>query len=882
MSTYKIFQNGSIWLRADFHLHTHADKEFNWQGDDKQFVNTYVSKLKEKHIRIGVIANHNKFNREEFKALRQASRKEEICLLPGIELSIKDGANGIHGVVVFSDQWIDNKENRDYINDFLSVTFAGQANYDVENARSNHDLLETIRELDKFEKDYLLTFAHVEQKSGLWSELGGGRIQELGKNDFFRKRCYAFQKVRTHDSAKSAQPDRACRTKVQQWLRDWYPAEVEGSDCKSIEDIGKGEETCYLKVGDFTFEAVKFALLDYANRVSPKIKSYAHSYIKSIAFEGGVMGGKTVYLSPELNTFIGIRGSGKSSILEAIRYVLDIPFGEKALDQEYKRALVDHSLGSGGKVLLKAVDQRGQEYEISRILKEQPDVYVRGTLQPGISIRETIIYKPIYFGQKDLSSTGAGFELDLVEKLLGEKLYGIRQRIAEQKQKVVHAVEQLVKITDIDEKKKEYAGKKQDAEFRLKFFREHGVEDRLKKQVDFDSDSRKCLQVSELVGRYLKDLEQFLIEYKDDLGSQPLYQSKQNDAFFKEYFSVFKNITDGLREISKILQSGKDAWKVLEQKKSEFEKQKEGLKEEFARIERKLSEELKNAEKLGIRPDEFRQLTKTVEQATQMLESLGKLESQRSQLSVSLLNELDVLNKLWHEEFKAIQVELEKVNRNHSSLTIRAEYKGDKDKFLVFMKDMFRGSKLREATFQGVINTYADFGAMYKDISNVLSGMGSGAPIFNEYFQKNLASLLTWQAPNRFIIEYRGKELKHHSLGQRASALILFVLSQRENDVVIIDQPEDDLDNQTIYEDVIKLIRNLKPKTQFIFATHNANFPVLGDADQILSCQYADDKMEVASGSIDSPDLQQEIVKIMEGGEEAFNRRKEIYQIWKL
>ncbi|WP_262232418.1 ATP-binding protein, partial [Escherichia coli] len=77
-------------------------------------------------------------------------------------------------------------------------------------------------------------------------------------------------------------------------------------------------------------------------------------------------------------------------------------------------------------------------------------------------------------------------------------------------------------------------------------------------------------------------------------------------------------------------------------------------------------------------------------------------------------------------------------------------------------------------------------------------------------------------------IEFRGKPLEQHSLGQRASALMLFVLNQQDNDVVIIDQPEDDLDNQTIYDDVIKIIRAMKPRTQFIFATHNANIPVLG------------------------------------------------------
>ena len=97
----------------------------------------------------------------------------------------------------------------------------------------------------------------------------------------------------------------------------------------------------------------------------------------------------------------------------------------------------------------------------------------------------------------------------------------------------------------------------------------------------------------------------------------------------------------------------------------------------------------------------------------------------------------------------------------------------------------------------------------------------------------------------------------------------------------MIDQPEDDLDNQTIYKDVITLIRQLKPEIQFLFATHNANFPVLGDAEQIHSCRYANEEITLTSGSIDTPAIQQEIVDIMEGGEDAFNKRKEIYQIWK-
>ena len=55
-----------------------------------------------------------------------------------------------------------NKENANYVQSFLNVTFAGQANFENENGRSNHDLGETLRELDKFGRDYFLICAHVE------------------------------------------------------------------------------------------------------------------------------------------------------------------------------------------------------------------------------------------------------------------------------------------------------------------------------------------------------------------------------------------------------------------------------------------------------------------------------------------------------------------------------------------------------------------------------------------------------------------------------------------------------------------------------------------------------------------------------------------------
>lgn len=62
---------------------------------------------------------------------------------------------------------------------------------------------------------------------------------------------------------------------------------------------------------------------------------------------------------------------------------------------------------------------------------------------------------------------------------------------------------------------------------------------------------------------------------------------------------------------------------------------------------------------------------------------------------------------------------------------------------------------------------------------------------------------------------------------------------------------------------------------QFIFATHNANIPVLGDSEKIIACHYKkNEKIELHSGNIDNPKTQQEIMQIMEGGIETFSKRK--------
>ena len=230
-----------------------------------------------------------------------------------------------------------------------------------------------------------------------------------------------------------------------------------------------------------------------------------------------------------------------------------------------------------------------------------------------------------------------------------------------------------------------------------------------------------------------------------------------------------------------------------------------------------------------------------------------------------------------------METEVDHINKAESKLTIEVQYKQRRDKFTDKLKQVFKGSGIREKTYQEIESTYRDFIEIYKDASKLNDILNENQVVeFKRRLSENLGDLLTHKVDNKIIIKYNDKPLDKHSLGQRASALILFLLAQRENNVLVIDQPEDDLDNQTIYDEVIKELKKIKGNMQFIFATHNANIPVLGDSEKIIACSYDEKKMEVHSGTIDNHETQRFIVDIMEGGDEAFNRRKNIYSIWNI
>ena len=140
------------------------------------------------------------------------------------------------------------------------------------------------------------------------------------------------------------------------------------------------------------------------------------------------------------------------------------------------------------------------------------------------------------------------------------------------------------------------------------------------------------------------------------------------------------------------------------------------------------------------------------------------------------------MNDAWLEEYKVISFELNKINTTQTALKVQPAFKGDKAAFREKMTQAFKGHSIRSNVFEELAGKYADFGAMFKDLDNAAALTKAKAQAFMDEFRDSLFDLLSYQIPNSFEVTYHGKPLKSHSLGQRASAMMLFLLGQDDHD----------------------------------------------------------------------------------------------------
>lgn len=134
-----------------------------------------------------------------------------------------------------------------------------------------------------------------------------------------------------------------------------------------------------------------------------------------------------------------------------------------------------------------------------------------------------------------------------------------------------------------------------------------------------------------------------------------------------------------------------------------------------------------------------------------------------------------------------------------------------------------------------------------------------------------------------YTLRWEGKDIDQLSPGERGTLLLVFYLRIDKSDIpLIIDQPEENLDNQTVFRILVPSIKDAKEKRQIVLVTHNPNLAVVCDADQVI-CATLDkndgNKITYTPGSIENPAINEEIVKVLEGTRPAFENRDGKYKL---
>lgn len=148
--------------------------------------------------------------------------------------------------------------------------------------------------------------------------------------------------------------------------------------------------------------------------------------------------------------------------------------------------------------------------------------------------------------------------------------------------------------------------------------------------------------------------------------------------------------------------------------------------------------------------------------------------------------------------------------------------------------------------------------------------------VIEQLDNSSLDKLWTWFPEDNLSVEFydgrRFKPLSQGSAGQKAAAVLSFLLSYGD-EPLIVDQPEDDLDNALISKLVITKLHDIKPKRQFLIITHNPNIVVNGDSELVIVLEDKGNITLSATGGLQELSVRQEVCEIMEGGKEALEKR---------
>lgn len=922
------------WLKCDLQMQTPGD-QYNWlrtcnayiggnPTDEQvnQSVDLYLKRCHEVGLQVIGITDHNFIGKSYLKRLIERNSevarslgKDPLVIFPGFEVEISQGL-GVHLLCLFEcdtpldviDEMVTQLglPSRSRVNNNAIVPLPPEQNF--------NSVVSFIQE----HKDYpgVVIAAHPLAESGMLNN--NFMSQHFQTEMFTDPRLLAMEIPKevgrlARGIQKIILATEDCHIP---WKRQRPIATVMSSDCYSLEESDKGfigKRYSWIQFSKPSIDSLRQAFIDHSSRIKlqeftpdnefrfGKIKSLE---IKDVAF----LEDQTIHFSPNLNCIIGGRGSGKSSILEYIRLCTNTTtkFSEQMI--RVKNTLQPHSVlrltWKNQNGLTDVFEFKGDQISIpTREEVRDIEVILKGL---GISI----------YSQREITQMGQDSPslIPMVDQISGQNLKEEMRKEELAAEKLVALIQDEIKLErlkqerteleqELDELKRQW-----DAFTFVKEFSER------KNKVNLSRNAISAVrdgkdEVLQSLNQTVATVGGFLEQYENmALPSQGLIES--------DYLNYIKD------QFVQALQTLKEEIEVSGQKmnKSVFDAMDNHLSwnaliAEFDKSEKEFEEACKAQ---GITQEEFEVLQDT-EEKMQIKEQ--QIEHKETEILKILdrtkeVGDLqDELHNTWKRQHEIRQTKVDELTSLDTIPKVRVDgvdtpflkidiiYMGDLQHFLDLWDEFpYDGrqrlgrnwTSLGEAIFKEFSenSTYSSPWCVLEQwLDNQTSFPSELASLYNDIVKHFIDNFEQWRklktrrvhdAVN--ITLYRTDGTRAGSLldnglsdGQKNTAILTLLFAQG-NGPIIIDQPEDELDSNFIYNELVPIIRTMKSKRQIIIVSHNANLPVNGDAQLVYALKTDVGRGKLRTeGGLDNPHVKQAILDIMEGSAEAFARRSEKY-----
>lgn len=891
LAKIKALPRGAVFHRCALQVNpAHYQKTFRGQqvtSDPLSHARDILEKASDLEISVLAITDHNDVS--GVPIFQEAARDLDsaITILPGFELT---SSEGIQLLCIYPPDF-----DQDTLGRCLGEFGIREPKpSSTLSSRPFGQILEIVQE-----QGGVTIAAHITQAKGLFEVLKGRARINAWKDDHLLAIQIPSNIEKLQDDIrpivenKNIDYKRTAEAGVKQAI-----ACINARDVVTKDDLKLNSSTCLIKMSKVTVEGLRQAFLDPESRIrlANDTGDKEHFELIALHWEGGFLDQSAIRFNPGLNVLIGGRGAGKSTVIESIRYVMGLePKGEDA--ERCHKGIVRHVLKNGTKLILQVCSYRPmrQDYLIERTIPNPP--LVRDSDGKISNLLPLDILPNIeLYGQHEISELAKNHErrTRLLDRFVEQKSSLIQDKIdakhclGKTRKSFLDTEEELQRL---EERLATLPG----LEETLKRFQDSGLEERLREKSSLVREE----QIFESIPSRLQPFNECLDVFEQDLPIDRAFLSPAaldglpNKEILLEMHSVLDCLSSELKlrgnQLAEAIRQAEDQiagirsrWKLRQDKATLTYQQT-----------------LRELQQAAVDGEEFIRLRGEIEK----LRPLRERQSQLQRIKKEHLTERRVQLAEWEDlkacEIRALSRAAEEVSRQlRGRVRITVSASGDREPLFELLREQV-GGRLSEAIealkrakdfsltqFVDICRNRPDELQLLYHIPNAQSKR------LADLSERVLMSIEELELPPTTEIRLNtspsGEPPSWHALealstGQKATAILLLLLLTSDAPL-IIDQPEDDLDNRFITEGIVPRMRAEKRRRQFVFSTHNANIPVLGDSELTIgltaSGEAADGKAHIAPehmGSIDEQDVRELIEEILEGGKEAFERRRRKY-----